>query len=168
MVPSARRDLIGAGLLLAVILAALWVSGSIDVAQFGVNERLSGPRGYPRALLLVGLALAVALVVVTLRRARRHRDADAHDGDVSISEPARPLALLAGLVVFSLALETAGYLIAMSLLLVYGARIYGARSWWQTLAAASGFTLASIVLFRYGLDTVLPEGWLGIDAVLGS
>ena len=54
MVRRAVRDLIGAGAILVLILAALWVSGSIDVAQFGVTERLSGPRGYPRALLLAG------------------------------------------------------------------------------------------------------------------
>ncbi len=164
----ARRDLIGAGLMLAIVLAALWVSGSIDIAQFGITERLSGPRGYPRALLAVGLVLALALAVASLRRSRRPADAGEQGEEVSISQPLRPLALLAGLVVFTLVLETAGYLIAMSALLVYGAHIYGARRWWHALAAAIAFTLASIVLFRFGLDTVLPEGWLGIDTLIGN
>ncbi len=162
----AVRDLIGAGAILALILAALWVSGSIDIAQFGVTERLSGPRGYPRALLLAGLALGIALVVVTLQATRRHgNDSPA---DFSIAEPGRPFALLVGLVGFALALDTVGYLIAMIVLLVFCARLYGARRWWQAIAAAIVFTLGSIVLFRFGLDTVLPEGWLGIDAMLGN
>ena len=78
--------MIGAGAILALILAALWVSGSIDVAQFGVTERLSGPRGYPRALLLAGLALGIALVAVTVQAMRRH-DSDDSPAVFSITVP---------------------------------------------------------------------------------
>lgn len=167
MVRRAVRDLIGAGAVLALILAALWVSGSIDIAQFGVTERLSGSRGYPRVLLLAGLGLGIALVVVSVQAMRRP-GGDEGAAEFSVAEPARPFALLIGLVVFALALDTAGYLIAMSVLLVFCARLYGAQRWWQAVAAALAFTLASIVLFRFGLDTMLPEGWLGIDALLGN
>ena len=62
-----------------------------------------------------------------------------------------------------LAFEPLGYLLTMPALLVAVSMLSGLARPAQAFAAALVFSLVCLVLFRYGLDTVLPEGILGID-----
>jgi len=77
----------------------------------------------------------------------------------------RAAGLFTALTVFVLLFERVGYILTMIPLLVLVAHLCGARSWVISTVVSLCLTALCLVIFRYGLATVLPEGLFGIDAV---
>ena len=73
---------------------------------------------------------------------------------------------VAALLAFVLAFEPLGYLLTMVPLLMATAYLCGCRNGWRNLLVAVAASLVCLAALRYGLDTVLPEGVLGVDALI--
>lgn len=144
----------------AAALVGLILTSQIDLAFSSHLNALTGPRGYPGLILAGILVLALALAV----RAPARQAAE--------EEPAQPggRARAAGvylaLCLFVLLFEPLGYILAMPPLLVAVAMLGGARRWADAVAVAVLMAIICLLAFRYGLDTVLPEGILGVDMIL--
>ena len=156
---KARAELIVTLLLIVAVLWGFFLTSRIDLAFSSDLETFSGPRAYP------GLILGVMLVLLggtALQLVRGPQDRDAF----AFSETTwRAVGLFAALTAFVLLFERVGYILTMVPLLVLVARLCGARSWVINTVAALCLTAVCLVIFRYGLATVLPEGLFGIDAV---
>lgn len=160
---SARTELV-AGLVFTVLIAlALVMTSRIDLAFSSDLETFSGPRAYPGIILGVMLALNLAVVAQQLLRIR--------SGETGGVEPVLTggmrlaAAVFAALVAFLLAFEPVGYILTMVPLLFVAALLNGARSPVAAAVVAVALSAVCLVIFRYGLNTVLPEGVLGIDMV---
>ena len=73
--------------------------------------------------------------------------------------------LLAIIVLFCFALEPIGYILTMIPLLIVTSRLNGARNWPVKIVVSALLATVCLVIFRYALNTVLPEGILGIDRI---
>lgn len=159
-------DLIGGLVFLVLIVSWFAWAGRIDLAFSFELETITGPRAYPRQLL----ALMALFNVAVIARAFVNRAGRPSACDGLPPTPDRRRLRAAGvyviLIVFVLAFEPVGYLLAMPALLVTVALLSGAARPGQAFAMAVLLSLGCLVLFRYGLDTVLPEGILGIDQLL--
>ena len=156
---KARAELIVTLLLIVAVLWGFFLTSRIDLAFSSDLETFSGPRAYP------GLILGVMLVLLggtALHLVRWPQDTEAF---VFSASTWRAVGLFAALTVFVLLFERVGYILTMVPLLVLVARLCGARSWVINTVAALCLTAVCLVIFRYGLATVLPEGLFGIDAV---
>jgi hypothetical protein len=72
---------------------------------------------------------------------------------------------LAVLLAFTLTFERLGYIATSLPLMLIFAWFYGARRPGPALATCFFVAAGLLLLFRYGLSTVLPEGVLGIDQI---
>ena len=154
-----RAELAVTLLLVGVALWGLFLTRRIDLAFSSELETFSGPRAYPGLILGVMLALLAGTVAQALRRS-------ATEAPVFGAATWRAAGLFAALSAFVLTFERVGYILTMVPLLVLVAHLCGARKLWVSLGAALCLTALCLVIFRYGLATVLPEGLFGIDAVL--
>ena len=154
-----RAELIVTLLLIAAVLWGFFLTSRIDLAFSSELETFSGPRAYPGFILGVMLVL---LVGTALHLVRGPRDTGAF---VFSASTWRAVGLFAALTVFVLLFEQVGYILTMVPLLVLVAHLCGARSLGFSIVASLSLTAACLVIFRYGLATVLPEGLFGIDAV---
>ena len=154
-----RAELTVTLLLIAAVLWGLVLTRRIDLAFSSDLETFSGPRAYPGLILGVMLGLLAATMLQLMRK---------QDGGTSYVFGAhtwRAIGLFAALSVFVLAFEAVGYILTMVPLLVLVAHLCGARSVVLSVIASLCLTAVCLVIFRYGLATVLPEGVFGIDAV---
>ena len=144
----------------AAILIGFYLTSRIDLAFSSDLETFSGPRAYPGMIL----GAILAFNVVTVFQSRK----EAPSGAIpQISKPRfwQAMALFAVLVLFCFVLEPVGYILTMIPLLIFVARLNGAKSWTVTIIASVLLAITCLVIFRYALDTVLPEGLLGIDRI---
>ena len=154
-----RAELTVTLLLIAAVLWGLVLTRRIDLAFSSDLETFSGPRAYPGLILGVMLVLLVATLFQLMRKP------DSGTPYVFGARTWRAIGLFAGLSVFVLAFEAVGYILTMVPLLVLVAHLCGARSVALSVIASLCLTAVCLVIFRYGLATVLPEGVFGIDAV---
>ena len=154
-----RAELVVTLLLIAAVVWGLFLTGRIDLAFSSELETFSGPRAYPGLILGVMLVLLVG-TALPLVRVPQDRETYVFGGSTL-----RAVGLFVALTVFVLFFEQVGYILTMVPLLVLVAHLCGARHWGFSIVASISLTAACLVIFRYGLATVLPEGFFGIDAV---
>jgi len=147
------------------ILLGLFLTSRIDLAFSSDLETFSGPRAYPGLILSVLLALIVLVGANQIRKLVRNSDQGSEHEPFFDRRAILSASLFASLVVFVLTFERIGYILTMVPLLILVALLCGARSAPRVVLAAVGFAAVCLVIFRYGLATILPEGLLGIDAL---
>ena len=160
----AKSDFLSSLGILALIAVALFLTTTIDLSFSTDLETFTGPRAYPR--LLLGLAL-VFNAVILVRAGLRLRDAaparPASDRNASAAGRRKAAAAAVALIVFVATFEPVGYILAMAPLLVVISLLFGARRKGRAVAVTLAMTIVCLLAFRFGLNTVLPEGVLGID-----
>lgn len=148
------------------VLLGLHLTSRIDLAFSSDLETFSGPRAYPGMILLVLLVLFSAVAANQLNEILRSSKNGSVNEAFFNNRSAWSAALFGALLVFVLTFESVGYILTMVPLLTVVALLCGAKNKLQAFVVAVCLTAACLVIFRYGLATVLPEGWFGIDAVL--
>ncbi|MDB3936103.1 tripartite tricarboxylate transporter TctB family protein [Granulosicoccus sp.] len=149
--------------LLTLVIFGFYQTTTIDLTFSSELELFTGPRAYPR-LLLCGMLL---LVVIHLGNLVLRSD-NAINSDVKV--PMHPrlskviLALFV-LILFTSIFELLGYLLAIVPLIVTISFLNGANHIIKTCFFAVLISLICLIVFRYSLNTVLPEGVLGIDQI---
>ena len=155
-----KTQLLFALIFTGAILVGFYLTNRIDLTFSSDLETFSGPRAYPGMIL--GAMLVFNLITVFPSRSAAQPKATAH---ASRPRTWHAIALFAVLVLFCLVLEPVGYILTMIPLLIVAARLNGAKSWPVTVLVSILLALTCLVIFRYALDTVLPEGLLGIDGI---
>lgn len=123
-----------------------------------------GAADYPTILAVTALMLSLVLILQGLFA----RFAEEVDGDETAPGMAsdaeqsylRPTLAFATLVLYALLFEPAGYLVVTPVALVALMRITGERRWTLAVVSAVCWTIALFLLFRFGVNLVLPEGLL--------
>lgn len=146
------------------ILMGLFLASQINLAFSSDLETFSGPRAYPRLILLVLLALNLATALGQFRGMRRDHTNNSHAAAPFDKRVFLSMAMFGSLIVFVLTFERVGYILTMVPLLVMVAWLCGAKNLIHGLIVSLCLTALCLVVFRYGLSTVLPEGLFGIDA----
>lgn len=140
-----------------LVLGALILVGASDLAAGGGYSQV-GPGVVPRivggAIILIGALL--------LREALTggFRGVD-EEAEIHLPMNWRAFAwITAGIIVYGLLVERAGFLIASTLLFVAVARAFSSRRW--VLNVLVGFAVAGFIftVFNYGLGLQLPPGVL--------
>lgn len=162
---QARSDLISSLAVLLLIGGGFFLTTTIDLSFTSDLETFTGPRAYPR--LLLSLMLVFNLIVLA-RAWSRMRDADA-PAPAATSKNAtgqlKAAAAACALIVFVVAFEPLGYILAMSPLLIVISLLFGARRRVLAVAVSLALMASCLLIFRFGLNTVLPEGLLGVDMI---
>lgn len=162
-----RWELAGQFVFLALAISAFMLTGRIDMAFASDLEIFAGPRRYPRIILAIFISMNVVLIVTTLLRARTLSIPEAGPGDEPGSKGrVRALAVLIALSVFVAVFETLGYLVLTAPLLIFVAVMNKAPLSAKTIIVCLCLTIICLMIFRYALNVVLPEGILGIDMIL--
>ena len=149
----------------AAIIVGLFLTSRIDLSFSSSLETFSGPRAYP------GMILSVLLMLNLIVAASQLRGADWQSSQETEREPfldkraTWSAALFLSLLAFVLTFEGIGYILTMIPLLTLVGWLCGARNLLLVFIVAVGLSGVCLVIFRYGLATVLPEGVLGIDSV---
>jgi tripartite tricarboxylate transporter TctB family protein len=151
---------------LGAILVGLYLTSRIDLVFSSELETFSGPRAYPALILSIMLLLFGGIAASQLRAVRRETVSEPKFAPFFSARSIRSAVLFASLLVFVLSFESVGYILTMVPLLTFVALLCGAKNWIQALAVAVCLTAVCLLTFRYGLATVLPEGWFGIDEIL--
>lgn len=160
-------ELIGQVTLLGLAIIAFAMTSQIDMQFASDLEIVAGPRRYPRIILTIFIVMNLILIASTLVKAKKgeaHQATEPAENSVPAGK-ARAAAVFVCLVVFVLAFDSVGYLILTVPLLMFVAWMNGARLSIQMVVVSVGLTITCLILFRYGLNIVLPEGLLGIDAI---
>lgn len=158
-----QADWVSVAVLLALVGAGFYLTTLIDLTLSSDLETFTGPRAYPR-ILLAGMLL---LALVQLAKLWVSRDQEALQEFAAPIHPRLTKVLLALLVlaVFATVFEPLGYLITLAPLLIAIGYLNGADSFLKNVLFSIFASAICLVVFRYGLNTVLPEGLLGIDQV---
>jgi hypothetical protein len=108
--------------------------------------------------LLLGLLAFLDLISGMLSR----WDAEKEDRIIwaQISWP-KVVLTVAVLFVYTIFFTTLGFLIGTFLLLFFLFQVMERRPWWITLAASAGTTALFYLIFKVGLESQLPQGFLG-------
>lgn len=150
---------------IAAILFGIFQTSRIDLAFSSDLEAFSGPRAYPGLILLVLLVLFVSIAAGQVRKILRNTGRSAEQVSFLDKRAIWSAALMVSLCVFVLTFESIGYILTMVPLLTLVGLLCGAQSVYRSFVVSVCLTAACLVIFRYGLATVLPEGILGIDTV---
>lgn len=136
----------------AVVVGLLAVAESFRLAE----DTLTGGPGTRFLPMTLGLIVAVLGGAIALRPSpgaiREARAWGSHR---------RVAATLAGLVLYALAFERLGFLIASSAFVAFLLVLYGERRWLVVLAVAAGAAGATYSVFARALGVPLPPGLLG-------
>ena len=73
----------------------------------------------------------------------------------------RPIALIAGLIIYVVILDSLGYIIAMTILCMMILCVLDMETWWADAVVAFIIALGSLILFDSLLGVRLPDGILG-------
>ena len=158
-------ELSGQLILLAMAVGALILSAQINMEFASELEIFAGPRRYPRIILIIFILMNLILIASTLFNAKKLNRATEPPTAAPVNGKLRAFAVLIALIAFVIALEHIGYLILTAPLLVFVALMNGARKSISTIAVCVVLTISCLLIFRYGLNIVLPEGILGIDGI---
>lgn len=150
---------------IGLIMVGLFLTSRIDLAFSSDLETFSGPRAYPGLILWVMLLLFVVIGANQLREMLRDTERCAEYETFFNNRSVWSAALFVALFVFVLTFESVGYILTMVPLLTVVALLCGAKNAVRAFVVAVCLTAVCLVIFRYGLSTVLPEGFFGIDAV---
>ena len=161
-----RIELAFALFFLALILVGFFFTSRIDLAFSSDLETFSGPRAYPGLILSVLLFLISMIIAGHIHSIYRRTDPKTDSGLKIPESSVRSAGLLVVLVVFLFAFEPVGYILTIVPLLTFAAVLCGAQSKTRALIVSILLAAVCLVIFRYGLATVLPVGLFGIDMLL--
>ncbi len=147
------------------IVVGLFFTSRIDLAFSSDLETFSGPRAYPGLILCIMLMLFGVIGAIQLREVLRDTESGFEYESFFSKRSVWSAALFVALFVFVLTFESVGYILTMVPLLTVVALLCGAKNALRAFIVAVCLTVVCLVIFRYGLSTVLPEGIFGIDAV---
>lgn len=147
------------------ILFGLYQTSQIDLAFSSDLETFSGPRAYPGLILSLLLFLSLAIAATQIRSLFRGSEQGLVHEPFLNGRTLWSSGLFLSLCVFILFFESIGYILTMVPLLTLVAVLCGAKSLLRALVISVCLTAFCLVIFRYGLATVLPEGIFGIDTV---
>lgn len=150
---------------IVAILFGLYQTSRIDLAFSSDLETFSGPRAYPGLILSILLVLFVSIAAGQFRRVLSDTGIDSGQVAFLGNRILWSAALMASLCVFVLSFESIGYILTMVPLLTFVGLLCGARSVLRSIVVSVCLAAVCLMIFRYGLATVLPEGILGIDTV---
>ena len=137
---------------MAFLLLAVFVMIETRVLPLGTHSR-PGP-GYLPLLLSSFLAILGVILIVRGRLASSWRS-------VKWPEGLHALAILAGCVFATLAMETLGYRLVMLILMVFLFGVLERLKWWMVCGLSLGLSFGSFWLFDTMLKVILPRGNLG-------
>jgi hypothetical protein len=154
-----QREVGGAAALLAIVAFFFYLTSQIDLAFSSDLEKLTGPRAYPRIILgvmtIVGLLLLFQGWVTPKDKLEKTNWSDLRAVGFA----------LALIILFVSLFEPIGYLLTVPPLVFAAAFLNRAQNLKAALLVAIFASLTLVIIFRYGLNTVLPEGVLAIDQV---
>ncbi|MEM5499973.1 tripartite tricarboxylate transporter TctB family protein [Ahrensia kielensis] len=152
------REIAAASFFLALIAAGWGLTYNIDMTFSSDLETLTGPRAYPRLILAVMAVLAVFLLLRSIRLPKLS-EVDELGNIVGVG-------LAIGLCILFIAVfEPLGYILTMPPLVFFTGLLFGKSK--PLHVALYSVVIVGLVLIalRYGLNTVLPEGLLGVDGI---
>ena len=161
-----RTELVITVAFMVSIGLGLFFTSRIDLAFSSDLETFSGPRAYPGLLLSTMLVLFAGVAANQIRGVYKNPARRSGEQTFFSNRSGASLALFVALLVFVLTFESVGYILTMVPLLIVVALLCGAKSAIHTVITAVCLAAVCLIVFRYGLATVLPEGWFGIDAVI--
>jgi hypothetical protein len=154
-----QRELVSATALIATVAFFFYLTSQIDLAFSSELEKLTGPRAYPRIILgamsIVGLMLLFQAWMAPKDKLKKTRWSDLR----------AVLFALALIILFASIFEPLGYLLTVPPLVFAAALLNRAQNMKAAVLVAITASLTLLVTFRYGLNTVLPEGIFAIDQV---
>tara|TARA_B100000497_G_scaffold100411_1_gene113859 strand:- start:359 stop:838 length:480 start_codon:yes stop_codon:yes gene_type:complete len=152
-----QREVLGAAALLAIVALFFYLTSQIDLAFSSDLEKFTGPRAYPRIILgamsLIGLLLLCQSWISPKDRLEK----------ISWSNLRLVGVALALITLFVSLFEPLGYLLTVPPLVFVAALLNRAENLKAALLVAIAASLILLIIFRYGLNTVLPEGIFAID-----
>lgn len=154
-----HREVAGAIGMVLLVSFFFWQSGKIDLAFSSELETLTGPRAYPR-IILTAMGLLCAVQLFQALSLQDGETVKAYGSDMI-----RVGLMIALVAVFAATFEPLGYVLTAPLLVYFSARLNRAENQINAAAVALIVSAVILVVFRYGLNTVLPEGVIGIDQV---
>jgi hypothetical protein len=154
-----QREMFGAAALLAIVALFFYLTSLIDLAFSSDLEKFTGPRAYPRIILgamsLIGLLLLCQAWISPKDRLEK----------TSWSNLRLVGFALTLITLFASLFEPLGYLLTVPPLVFVAALLNRAENLKAALLVAIAASLTLLIVFRYGLNTVLPEGIFAIDQV---
>lgn len=146
-----KQQLLVAAVIVAAGLGTLLVAISIPLPM---TSSAVGPRAAPYGIGAVLLACGVLLLLEALR-----------GGWPCEADDSRPdiwpmLILGAGMIANVALIKTTGFIIATTVMFVFSARAFGARSWWFSALIGFGLALATYYGFARLLDLRIGGGWI--------
>jgi len=170
MSPTSRPKLLYrlSGLVSSISIACFIVFGFyattlIDLSFSSGLETFSGPRAYPRLILSAMMILVCALIASSLVEGFRDKDVESKNGLQGLGRVfIAAIALLFALIYF----ETLGFILTIPALFVIVAILSGAPNIWTTIFASIILCGLCLMIMRFGLNTILPEGLIGIDSLI--
>ena len=154
-----QRELVSATALIAIVAFFFYLTSQIDLAFSSDLEKLTGPRAYPRIILGV-MSIFGLLLLFQAWIAPKDKLEKTSWGDL------RAVVLaLALIILFTSLFEPLGYLLTVPPLVFAAALLNRAQNLKAAVLVAITASLTLLIIFRYGLNTVLPEGVLAIDQV---
>jgi putative tricarboxylic transport membrane protein len=152
-----RGELLFAGLLLAIGVLVFFDTQTLPPSNAASGI---GPAFFPRVVAVVAVAIAVTLVVQVLRGGRGHADEGEGDVDLSTLHLSSALIVIGAVVMHSLLLERAGYIITAALTFWAIAYAIGSRRYVRDALLALAVGVVVYVVFTRGLSIRLPAGVL--------
>ena len=150
------------------IVVGLYLTSQIDMSFSSDLETFSGPRAYP-GIILFGLLLLILIIASNNIRLVIMNASIAFDKEPFFHKNSgKSGALVAALLVFILTFEHIGYILTMVPFLIVVALLCGAKSTSRAFFISFCLSAICLIIFRYGLSTVLPEGLFGIDGLFKS
>ncbi len=144
-----------------ILLGGLIVyqSSLLDVELAQNMGSVLGPAAYPKLLGILMLGLAILSI---FKSGHQSLDLPDDQSEIAHTKPAYHLVFLsfAGLLLLTYFLDTLGFIITSVLLMMWFMFMMGERRWGFLLVSSVVFPLIVYSVFRYGFDTVLPEGVL--------
>jgi putative tricarboxylic transport membrane protein len=158
--PPEKSPLIVGQLLLS--LGVLLIGALILTGSFGIPDAAGystvGPREVPRLVGIGLIALGALLVWEVVRGGFRNHD-EASEAALKTDWAAFAW-VSAGLLLYGLTIERAGFVIASILLFVCTARSFNSRRWVSNTLISLVLAFGAFAIFNYGLGLNLPKGIL--------
>ncbi|MGY8839959.1 tripartite tricarboxylate transporter TctB family protein [Candidatus Njordibacter sp. Uisw_039] len=153
-----QREITGAIAIMVIVSFYLHLTTQIDLAFSSELETIAGPRAYPRIILVIMGALCVLLLIQSWFA--QPKETSEETGEKSLVSVVLAILMLC---IFASAFEPVGYIFTVPPLVFAAALLNRARNWKSAALTALISTACLLIIFRYGLNIVLPEGLLGID-----
>lgn len=160
---KAKLELAAYAIFTCLVVVSLILTSRIDLAFSKDLISYAGPRAYPAIVLGTLLVMSCILLIQTVRNVLATREKERVVFDAG--KAAKVATVFVASLVFAATFEPVGYLITVPAIMVIIAYVSGGRRFMAMLATSVVMAFLCLLVFRYGLNTVMPEGILGIDAI---